>query len=153
MTENTFALGSPVKIGRRVYHHYAIVSDRLHDGKPMLISLSYRTGSVAEEPWDEVVRGRSVRRSDLTSKFDAGEVLARARARIGNTRYNLLKNNCEHFVRDVMGLPARSRQVEHAAGIGVTALLFALRLARGNPAIAIASTAAGLLIGSRFSAK
>ena len=142
-----------MKIGRRVYHHYAIVSDRLHDGKPMLISLSYRTGSVMEEPWDEVARGSSVQLSNLQSSLDAGEVVARARARIGNVRYNLLKNNCEHFVRDVLGLPARSRQVEHAAGVGVSALLLALRLARGNPAIAIASTVAGILIGSRFSAK
>lgn len=142
-----------MKIGRRVYHHYAIVSDRMHGDKPMLISLSYRTGTVAEEPWDEVVRGRSIERSGLRSDLDAAEVVARARAKVGNARYNLIKNNCEHFVCDVLGLPARSRQVEHAAGVGVSALLLALRLARGNPVIAIASTAAGILIGSRFSAK
>lgn len=142
-----------MKIGRRVYHHYAIVSDRMHGDKPMLISLSYRTGTVAEEPWDEVVRGRNVRPSNLGSELTANQVLARARAQIGSKRYNLLKSNCEHFVRDVLGLPARSQQIETAAGVGISALLLALRLARGNPLIAIASTAAGLLIGSRFSAK
>lgn len=119
----------------------------------MLISLSYRTGTVAEEPWDIVVRGRSVQRSGLDSALSAEQVIERARARIGDARYNLLKNNCEHFARDVLGLPARSHQLQAAASVGVSALLLALRFARGNPAIAIVSTVAGLLIGSRFSAK
>lgn len=142
-----------MKIGRRTYHHYAIVSDRMHGGKPMLISLSYRTGTVAEEPWDAVVRGRTVKRSQLPSRFSPGQVLERARAEIGQRRYNLIAENCEHFVRDMLGLPARSHQLERAAGVGVSALLLALRFARGNPVIAIVSTAAGLLLGSRLSAK
>ncbi len=152
-SETSYNAGSPIRIGRHAYHHYAIISDRVADGKPMLISLSYRTGTVAEERWDNVVRGRSVRPSRLISDISPAQVVERARAQIGRRRYNLLTSNCEHFVRDMLGLPARSRQLSAAAGVGITALLLALRMARGHPAIAIASTVAGLMIGSRFSAK
>lgn len=148
-----FSPGTPVKIGRIGYCHYAIVSDRWHGGKPMLISLSYRVGTVAEEPWDRVAAGRAVRPSELTSMLEPDQVLARARSHLGDRRYHLLKDNCEHFVHDALGLRPRSRQLEMAAGAGATALVLALRLARGHPAIAVASTLIGLLLGSRLSAR
>ena len=53
--------GTPLKICCFAYTHYAIVSDLVVDKKPELISLSFRTGTVAEEPWDVVVRGPSFR--------------------------------------------------------------------------------------------
>lgn len=145
--------GQPVKIGRRGYNHYAIVSDRSAGGKPMLISLSRRTGTVAEESWDAVVQGRRVTPSALRSELPAPEIVARARAQCGRKRYRLLTANCEHFVREALGLPARSRQLETAAGAGATSLLLALRLARVHPLVAVAAGAAGMLIGSRISAR
>lgn len=153
MKTNSLEPGQPVKIGRRGYNHYAIVSDRIAEGRPMLISLSRRTGTVAEEPWDEVVQGRRVTPSALPSELPAPEIIARARAHLGRRRYNLLSDNCEHFVREALGLPARSRQLETAAGAGATSLLLALRLARVHPLLAVAAGAAGMLIGSRLSAR
>ena len=35
-----------------MYKHFAIVSDRTNNGMPNLISLSYRTSRVQEEPWN-----------------------------------------------------------------------------------------------------
>ena len=135
------------------YCHYAIVSDRRSNGKPMLISLSRRTGTVAEEQWDEVVRGRAVEPSRLRSELTPREVVRRARSQIGRRRYNFITGNCEHFVRDALGLTPRSQQLETAAGVGVSTLLFALRLARGNPGIAIIATVASVFLSSRFSAR
>ncbi len=145
--------GLAVKIGRRGYSHYAIVSDRHADDRPMLISLSRRTGTVAEESWDEVVQGREVTRSGLPSELPPAEIIARARSHIGRRRYRLLSDNCEHFVCEVLGLPSRSRQLETAASTGATTLLVALRLARVHPLVAVAAGAAGMLLGSRFSAR
>ena len=51
MFDSIYAPGAIVTIFHGFYNHYAIVSDRCHDGKPMLISLSARTGTVAEESW------------------------------------------------------------------------------------------------------
>ena len=119
----------------------------------MLISLSRRTGTVAEEPWDDVVRGRPVEPSRLRSELPPGEVIRRARSQIGLRHYNFFTANCEHFVREALGLPPRSQQLETAAGVGVSTLLFALRLARGNPGIAIAATIASIVLSARFSAR
>lgn len=119
----------------------------------MLISLSRRTGTVAEEPWDDVVRGRTVEPSRLRSELPSREVVRRARSQLGRRRYNFVTGNCEHFVREALGLPPRSQQLETAAGVGVSTLIFALRLARGNPGIAIVATVASILLSARFSAR
>lgn len=153
MTSATLKAGDLVKIGWRAYCHYAIVSDRIHDGKPMLISLSRRTGTVAEEPWDEVVRGRRVKPSRLRPRLSADQVLQRARNQIGRRRYALLTSNCEHFARESVGLSSTSGQVRGATGTGLSVLLIALRLARGHPVVAITATVAGTIIGSRLSAR
>lgn len=145
--------GTPIKVSCLAYTHYAIVSDRLVQDKPMLISLSSRTGTVTEESWDTVVCGRKVSRSRLRSNLATEEIVRRARAALGQRRYNVVTNNCEQFVREMLGLKARSRQVETAAGVGVSALLLALRFARIHPVVAIAATACALALGSRWSAK
>lgn len=146
-----YQAGVPIKIGCFAYDHYAIVSDRVVENKPMLISLSFRTGTVAEERWEEVVRGRSVNPSRLESSLGPKEIIRRARAAVGQRRYNLITHNCEHFVREMLGLPARSQQIETAAGAGVSTLLLSLRFA--HPAVAIAATTFGLVLGARWSAR
>jgi len=44
--------------------------------------------------------------------LDAGEVVARARSRIGEKKYRLLTNNCEHFCEWALHGVARSFQAE-----------------------------------------
>ena len=41
-----------------LYQHWALLSDRTRDGKPMLISNTRRNGTVKEESWDQVVGNR-----------------------------------------------------------------------------------------------
>jgi hypothetical protein len=42
-----------------LYQHWSVVSDRLCSlGKNMLISATKRTGTVQEEPWDDVTQGK-----------------------------------------------------------------------------------------------
>ena len=48
--------GTVIAVRYTMYKHFAIVSDRISNGMPNLISLSYRTSGVQEEPWDIVVR-------------------------------------------------------------------------------------------------
>ena len=151
--EHDYKPGAPVKINCLGYDHYAIVSDRMADQRPMLISLSYRTGTVAEEPWEEVVRGRKVSLSRLRSVLSPHEVIARARAAVGQRHYNLITSNCEHFVHDCLGLPARSRQIEGAASAGLATLLLVLRFARVHPVVTVAATAVSLVAGSRWSGR
>lgn len=154
MNSTNYKPGMPVKISCLGYSHYAIVSDRYCvRGKPKLISLSRRTGTVLEEPWDDVVRGRRVTPSFLQSALAPEKVLARAKNQIGVRKYNLLSSNCEHFVRESLGLRSSSRQIEIAAGAGLSTLLLVLRFARGNPYVGLAATTLSIVIGSRFSAR
>ena len=46
--------------------------------------------------------------------FEPAEVIRRARSRLGEKRYRLLSNNCEHFVEWCMHDMARSFQAETA---------------------------------------
>lgn len=46
--------------------------------------------------------------------FDAAEAISRARSRLGEKRYRLLSNNCEHFVEWCLHDVHRSFQVETA---------------------------------------
>lgn len=45
-------------------------------------------------------------------KFRAGRIVANARARLGETGYNLLHNNCEHFVNECVFGEKRSEQTD-----------------------------------------
>jgi hypothetical protein len=72
-----------------------------------------RRGPVEEVPFAHFARGQCVWvRSGAPSDFDAEEVIGRARSRVGEDRYRLLTNNCEHFCEWCLHGTARSFQVE-----------------------------------------
>lgn len=72
---------------------------------------------------------------ESTPRFEREEVIRRARSRIGENRYRLLSNNCEHFCEWCLRGEHRSEQVER---------IFALprRVARLVCAAAVALLAA-----------
>jgi hypothetical protein len=67
-------------------------------------------------------------RSDAPSDFDVREVICRARSRVGEDRYRLLTNNCEHFCEWCLCGTARSFQVEAWLARPRRTLLATLRL-------------------------
>ena len=108
------------------YQHWSLVSDKLCDlGKPFLISATKRNGTVREEPWDTVTHGKETYVADVSYLRPVSEVLVMARSQIGQWRYSLTSNNCEHFVKWVAGLEVSSKQVvSGVAGalVGATAV-------------------------------
>lgn len=76
----------------------------------MVISTSFRTGGVREEPWDVFAERCNVTVDDYPGALPSHEVLRRARSLIG-AQYDVFTMNCEHFVTDVHGLKPRSSQV------------------------------------------
>lgn len=93
-----------------MYRHTGIVSDRWHDGKPMVISTSVRSGGVHEEPWGTFAQGRDVTDNGYPGRLPGWEVVRRARSLIG-TQYDLLTKNCEQFVMFAHGLKPQSAQL------------------------------------------
>lgn len=140
--------GDVVAIRYPMYKHLAIVSDQQSTSNgetlPNLISLSYRTGTVKEEPWHAVVGNKVVEKSAISGNKSPRSVLSRARTCMQlNIQYDLLTFNCEHFARYAIGLPIESIQIKntlYGTAIGaasclllpkVTVIRFALFAATG----------------------
>lgn len=106
--------GSVIAVRYSMYKHFAIVSDKYNsDGLPYLISLSYRTRGVQEEPWDTVVGNRNFEKSLIQGNDSTKTILSRARSCTGKSiKYQLFTFNCEHFVRYAHGLAVESVQVK-----------------------------------------
>jgi hypothetical protein len=86
----------------RVVHYGALLYDIIR--KP-----------VEEVTLAEFAQGRSVYVvSHAEASFDAVEVIQRARTRLGEKRYRLLTNNCEHFVEWCLHDVHRSFEVQTA---------------------------------------
>jgi hypothetical protein len=73
----------------------------------------FRRRAVEEVSLEEFARGRPIAvRSDSSPRFDREDVIARARARLGENRYHILRNNCEHFCEWCLSGVSRSPQLE-----------------------------------------
>ena len=128
---NQLVPGTVIAIRYPLYKHFAIISDRIYDDLPMLISLSYRTNSVEEEPWPIVTGGRTVEPSNIKGAYSKEIVLSRARNCIDkDIKYELFSFNCEHFVRYAHGLPMESIQVKQALSGAVIGAASSLLLAK-----------------------
>jgi hypothetical protein len=127
-------IGAHLITPRRGYTHHGIYAG----GGAVLhyagLSRSIRRGPVAQVRLDEFANGQAVHvecRSEPA--LDAHEIVARARSRLGESRYRLLTNNCEHFSEWSRFGVSRSRQVERWLGLplaAVRSLMQAVRSAR-----------------------
>jgi hypothetical protein len=68
---------------------------------------------VEEVSLREFARGRPIAvRTDSNPRFDREDVVLRARSRLGENRYHIIRNNCEHFCEWCLSGVSRSRQLE-----------------------------------------
>jgi hypothetical protein len=82
-----------------------------------------RRGPVEEVSLEGFARGRPVAvRVDRGVPFDSREVVERCRSRLGENRYRVLSNNCEHFCEWCLRATSRSYQVERLLSRATAAL-------------------------------
>jgi len=67
-------------------------------------------------------------RFEARTRFNCGEVIRRAQSRVGERRYRLLTNNCEHFCEWCLRGESRSYQIEAWLVRPVRALKAIIRL-------------------------
>jgi Lecithin retinol acyltransferase len=109
---------------RRGYiHHGLYVGDGRIIHYPGLVG-GLRRRAVEEVSVEEFARGRPVAvRMDSQPRFAGVEAVLRARSRLGENRYDIIRNNCEHFCEWCLNGVGRSRQLESLpARLGAAAI-------------------------------
>ena len=109
---------------RRGYiHHGLYVGDGRIIHYPGLVG-GLRRRAVEEVSLEEFARGRPVAvRMDSQPRFSGVEAVLRARSRLGENRYHIIRNNCEHFCEWCLNGVSRSRQLESLpARLGASAI-------------------------------
>jgi Lecithin retinol acyltransferase len=106
-------VGAHLASPRRGYIHHGIYAGNGRVIHYAGFSGAYRRGPVEEVTLDRFTRNRGLQiRPHVAPRFAGLEAVARARARLGEDRYRLWSNNCEHFVEWCIAGTARSAQVE-----------------------------------------
>lgn len=113
LTDSPPPLGAHLVTPRRRYTHHGI-----HAGQGIVVQYpgfmhGLQTGPVEEIPLAEFTRGHPLFvKSRGPARFDAEEIVRRARSRMGENRYRILTNNCEHFCEWCVYAEHRSEQVD-----------------------------------------
>jgi len=103
-------LGAHIVTPRRAYTHHGIYAGR---GTVLQYGGGVRRGRVEEVPLRRFSRGREIWiRPGEAAIQDRPEVVHRARSRLGEERYHVLRNNCEHFCEWCARGQHRSYQVD-----------------------------------------
>ncbi len=105
-THNVHLAGTVLCVGfMGALKHYGIAT-----GYGTVIHASRRFGKVDETDFNVFSGGKSVRVIATRSRASGSEIVARARLRKGQ-RYNVMLNNCEHFITWVLEGKGRSAQL------------------------------------------
>jgi hypothetical protein len=84
---------------------------------------SKRNAAIQKDSLEAFAQGGEVSTRDYGRRFDADEAAQRAESRVGQSGYDLYRNNCEHFARWCVTGDHKSKQVETAnaaGGVGVS---------------------------------
>jgi hypothetical protein len=108
-----FPLGAHLVTPRRGYAHHGIYVGGGRVVHYAGLSRSLLRGPVEEVSLAQFAAGHDVAvKSRPLARFAPQDVVARARSRLGENRYRLMSNNCEHFCEWCVAGVARSEQVD-----------------------------------------
>ena len=138
--QGSLAPGTHLVTSRRGYMHHGI-----YVGRGMVVhyaglSRFLRSGPVEEVMMSRFSTGRPVRTVQYSeSKHSPQEIVRRARSRLGENDYEVLRNNCEHFCNWCISGRSHSTQVESPLASALWAFVIAVDRAKrlllmlGNP--------------------
>lgn len=105
-------LGAHLATPRGAYVHHGIYVGEgrvVHYGG---LAHGLRAGPIEAVSMEQFTQGRPLRMLFENSRFSSAEVVQRALSRIGEDRYRILTNNCEHFCEWCVQGEPRSYQVD-----------------------------------------
>lgn len=112
LASDILAPGSHLVSPRKLYIHHGIY---LGDGNVAHysgLSGSLRAGPIEITDLNHFANGHSVWIYQDYSAFTTDEIVVRARSRIGESKYKILSNNCEHFCNWCISGTSKSAQVD-----------------------------------------
>jgi hypothetical protein len=116
------AVGAHLVTPRGYYSHHGVYVGHGRVIHYPGLSSGLRWGPVEEVTLEHFADGRRVEvRARAAAQFDAPEIVRRARSRLGEDRYQLLRNNCEHFCAWCVHGTSHSDQVESVRTCAVEA--------------------------------
>jgi hypothetical protein len=133
-----FPLGAHLVTRRFGYTHHGIYVGAGWVVHYAGLSRITNRGPVEEVSLDAFAAGRSVSiRDESSARYSAETIAVRARSRLGENRYAMVTNNCEHFCAWCLHGESRSEQVERIFALPrafVATIVRARRLMRRKPA-------------------
>ena len=125
LNEDSLPLGAHIMTPRRGYAHHGVYVGGGRVVQYAGFSCGLRRGPIEEISFRDFTGPRGVWVQVSTRAHFAGsEIVRRARSRLGENRYQLFTNNCEHFCHWCLHGEPRSYQVEHrfraALGLGAS---------------------------------
>jgi hypothetical protein len=124
------SLGAHIATARHYYLHHGIYVGGFRVVHYAGWGPRWQRGPVEEVSLDQFSRGQLVwTKYSPDQRFGPNEIVNRARSRIGEDRYRLLSNNCEHFSEWCLHGEPRSYQVEALHGWVPRVLPAIIRLA------------------------
>ena len=117
LQEADIPLGSHLVTARRGYTHHGIYVGGGEVAHYMGLSSNLRRGPVVKVTLAQFASGHAVSiECEATASYTPIEIVARAQSRLGEDRYSVLSNNCEHFCSWCVHGVARSSQVDRLLG-------------------------------------
>ena len=108
----SFTPGTHVATDRILYAHHGIYVGSGRVVHYAGLCNGWQSGPVEEVSLEQFANGERVFAFAHSSRsFSSAEIVARARSRLGEDMYHILRNNCEHFCEWCVTGRKRSRQV------------------------------------------
>jgi hypothetical protein len=123
---------------RRGYMHHGIYAGEGRVVHYAGLSRCWRRGPVEEVSLERFAAGRPILvKRAVHARYSGPEALARARSRLGENRYRITSNNCEHFCEWCIGGTPRSEQVDSLLAwpplVAMRRFAFFVRRVAGDP--------------------
>ena len=108
------AMGARLVVIRHGYRHHGIYAGR---GRVIHYAgrIRYPRGRIEEISLEDFTENHPVQVGSVRDGCSAEDILRRARSRLGECSYDVLRNNCEHFCNWCQVGESRSQQVESLA--------------------------------------
>src|SRR5688572_787139 len=110
--QSALTAGAHIVTPRRAYLHHGIYVGNGNVVHYAGLAHRFRGGPVEVIPIDTFTQGYSFWMLSGRARFTPEEVVQRAMSRLGEDRYHLLRNNCEHFCEWCLRAEHRSYQVD-----------------------------------------